>query len=155
MRRFLLSALLVGLGGCGHWMSEEPRMAASDPAQTSLDDAVVKVEQSLHELAAIEKAGQQAPKRLVHTHHLTAFSQPVSVNWEGPIETLVKHVAHLAHYHVHVYGKSPSLPIIVSVHKKSVPIGEIITDADLQAGHQADLRVDNAHRSIEIRYLKG
>ena len=30
-----------------------------------------------------------------------------------------------------------------------------ITDADLQAGHQADLKVDNAHRSIEIRYLKG
>ncbi len=76
-----------------------------------------------------------------------------SVNWEGPIEPLVRRVCHATHYRLRVMGSEPAIPILVSVHMHSVPIAYILESAGYQADKRARVVVYPSLQTVDLQYI--
>ena len=80
------------------------------------------------------------------------MAQIASLQWTGPIEPLLRKIAHSTGYHLQVIGTEPPTPIIVSINKKNKPLATILRDAIFQAQGQANVSVYPANKIIELRY---
>jgi len=159
MRQIILVLLCLLLVACNE---VTPSVVAPDPdpAQIKLAEAATSVSQSLQQLAAIQSAAV-APITTKQLAQADAYGMTgrASVDWSGPIGPLVKKIARLSHYHLRVLGNPPAIPIIISINAHNTPVGNILRDADFQAGRQANIRVyppnyihHNTKRIIELRY---
>ncbi len=130
-----------------------PPDGGSANAQAKLAEAATSISGSLNQLAAIEKA----------THPRARIPPPAdpdsigmgklaSVDWTGPLEPLVRNIAHASNYRFRVIGKNPAIPVIVSVYATNMPLSYILMDAGYQAVKKADIVVYPGSRIIELRY---
>jgi defect in organelle trafficking protein DotD len=149
--------IILQLVGC----SSEPRIAASASAQRSraadvqLAQAADSVSQSLGELAAIERASH--PRTMIQSPtepDMIGMGQLASLDWSGPIGPLVKKIAEATNYRYKVLGTAPTVPILVSISAKDIPLGDILRDAGFQCGEKANIVVYPASKIIELRYTK-
>ncbi|NYR08035.1 DotD/TraH family lipoprotein, partial [Escherichia coli] len=77
-----------------------------------------------------------------------------SVDWSGPIEELTARIAKAAHFRFRVLGKSPSVPVLISISTKDESLAEILRDIDYQAGIKASIHVYPNSQLFEFRYAK-
>ena len=133
-----------------------PMNAPSDDASMRLVEAASSVSQSLNELAEIEAAATPpgATGKPLPDSQSYALQEKAFVDWSGPIEPLLEHVAKISGFRLRVLGKEPAVPVLVSVSGHNVPLTEILRDAALQAGHKADILVYSNTGIIELRYAK-
>lgn len=124
----------------------------SDPAAIKLAEAADSVNHSLETLEGIRKAEMPAYKKKLPSASGYGLDDLVSIDWTGPIGPLVQKVAKLGGYRFRQLGNSPMIPIIVALHKEDRSLGEILRDADFQAGTKADIVVFPRNRVIELRY---
>ncbi len=121
--------------------------------EIKLAEAAVSVAHSLQTLASIEKATH--PKASLHVdqnpYHI-GMGQISSIDWTGPIEPVVKKIAEITHYRMHILGSQPAIPVIVSINDQNVPIGQILRNIGFQVQKQADVVVLPKKHIIEIRY---
>lgn len=126
----------------------------SDAAADQIAEAASSVSQSLTSLEAVEKANMapQAAKM-----YPTVGQVPVpgvsSVDWNGPIEPLVRQIAKACGYRLKVIGEAPITPVIVTVHQQQASNADILRSAGLQAGNRATVTANSATKVIELRYL--
>ena len=135
----------------------QPSLAqVSDAAADQIAEAAGSVSQSLTNLEAVEKANMQ-PKIAKQYPYVARINVPgfSSVDWNGPIEPLVRQVANAAHYHLHIIGSSPIPPIIVTLHELQTSNADILRSAALQAGTRATIKANAETRVIELHYLRG
>ena len=78
--------------------------------------------------------------------------QPITLRWSGPIETVVRALAERAGLKFRVKGNIPTVPLAVNVDVYQQPILHVLRDIGLQAGHRADVAVDDAVGVVEVRY---
>lgn len=116
--------------------------------------AATAVSQSLHDLKAIEKM-VNLPLNNKFLPYPTSYSltKLVSIDWSGPIQPLLERIANMAHYKLRVIGRTPALPVLVTLTARNMPLGYIIRDADWQAGTKAGVFVYPAIKTIELRYV--
>lgn len=126
----------------------------SDAAADQIAEAAASVSQSLTNLEAVERANM-APRAAKAYPNISAVSIPgnSSIDWNGPIEPLVKQIAKATGYHVKIVGQPPIPPIIVTVHQDQAPNADILRSAALQSGTRATIKTDPAKKVIELRYL--
>ena len=76
------------------------------------------------------------------------------MKWYGPIEPLLSQVAASTGYQLQVFGKPPSLPVLVNIDTTSQPTTaiNIIRNADLQAGLKVVILVLQDQKIISLRY---
>jgi defect-in-organelle-trafficking protein DotD len=147
--------LLSGCGGGGVILKKPPVNAPSDDATIRLAEAATSISNSMLEMARVEKV--VTPRH--RNNHLTIPSTynlqtRASIDWSGPVEELTRRIAHAAHYRLHVFGKEPAIPILISLTAKDESLVEILRDIDYQAGRKATIHVYPNHQVIELRYAK-
>lgn len=151
---FIIAALLASCKSTGMF-KKSPVNNPSDDATIKLAEAAVSVSDSMHEMARIEKVITPPNKdntlTIPNTYNLQARA---SVDWSGPIEELTDRIAKAAHYRVRVLGKTPSIPILISLNIKDQSLAEILRDIDYQASQKAFIHVYPNSQVVELRYAK-
>lgn len=162
MKRLVWVCLAMGLAGCagntakpGAPMGPVNQTAVNAQVQNQLQQAADSTQASLQELAAIEKLQYQnnisVPLQDVND---PALNQMVSLKWYGPIEPLLAQIASMSGYQLQVFGKPPSLPVLVNIDTTSTSSTaiNIIRNADLQAGLKVAILIFPSQKIISLRY---
>ena len=125
----------------------------TDEASAKLAEAASSVSQSLAELAAVDKANMapQAAKRYPHVAEMQ-IPGTSSIDWNGPIQPLLKQIANAAGYRLVVSGNPPAIPIVVLIRAQERGNAEIVQDAALQAGEHATVKTSYPLRTIYLTY---
>lgn len=127
---------------------------SDDAAQIKLAEAASSISQSLEQLAAMEKAVHPNVKIPPPPDPASiGMARLASVNWNGPVEPLIRKIAAASYYRVQVSGKRPAIPALVSVSAQNTPVADILRDASFQVEKKADIVVYPRRRIIEIRYV--
>ena len=149
---FFLTAIL--LCGCATGQYRKPPYnAPSDDATIKLAEAAHSVSNSMLQMERTEKV--LFPRNSDNTLTIPscyALRTHASVDWSGPIAEVTGRVAKEAHYRMHVLGKSPAIPILISLNMKDKSLAEILRNIDYQAGQKAFIRVYPNSQVVELRY---
>lgn len=155
----LLRKSLVLLGGMMLVAGCEPpppiMPVASEPDIVTLKLAAAadKAAQALDSIAGIEQQKAPATPKIENFEKASLSQmQPITLRWSGPIETVVKELAERAGLKFRVKGNLPTVPLTVNVDVYQQPILHVLRDIGLQAGHRADVAVDDAVGVVEVRY---
>lgn len=150
---FISSVLLVGCAG--KIFKKPPINNPSDDATIKLAEAAVSVSDSMLEMAKVEKVitppGKDNTLTIPNAYNLQARA---SVDWSGPIEEVTARIAKAAHYRIHILGKAPSVPVLISLSIKDQSLAEILRNIDYQAGVKASIHVYPNSQVVELRYAK-
>jgi defect-in-organelle-trafficking protein DotD len=148
---------LLALTGCA---SSNPKpvpqpqpIVDTTGTNNTLAEAATSVSRSLVDLNQIEQAANP-PKRIATEADPATYGMDamMSVDWSGPVEPLIRHLAEVTDYRVRVVGSAPALPVLVTLSAKRVPAADILRDAAYQCGKRAQIIVFPATKTIEIRY---
>ena len=151
--RVVAAALL--LSACTSMTTKKPpRNAPSDDATIQLSESAHAVSDSLSELAEIEAATLPPQNKALPQPFDYSLQTRASLDWSGPIEPLVAKIAAAAHYQIRVLGHEPAVPVLISIAAEEKTLGEILRDADFQAGEKAHIVVYSPQKIIELRYAK-
>ncbi|MEM1244432.1 MAG: type IVB secretion system lipoprotein DotD [Pseudomonadota bacterium] len=145
----LLNTLLLAACVSPYVPPPPPR---STPAGIKLAEAAVNASKTLNTLEAIRKAENPDFKKRLPSIKTRNMSQEVSVDWTGPIEPVVKHMAKISGYRFRVLGTVPAIPVIVSLHERDVSVAYVMRNIDYQAGTKAFIIVYPSRRIVELRY---
>jgi defect-in-organelle-trafficking protein DotD len=79
----------------------------------------------------------------------------IAIDWYGPIQGLLEQIAASTGYQLEVFGKPPTLPVLVNINTTTSPESaiNIIRDADLQGGLKVAVIVMTEQKIISLRYL--
>ena len=78
--------------------------------------------------------------------------QPVTVDWNGPIEPFLQQMATRAGYAFKVTGNKPANPMMVTINASEEPLFGVVRRAGAMAHGYADIAFNPGARVIEIRY---
>jgi defect-in-organelle-trafficking protein DotD len=126
-----------------------------DAASASLAEASYSVSRSIVSLSETAQAAHPiadlgpAPNPMSY-----GMAGLTSVDWSGPIESLVKQLAKTANYRVRILGRAPAIPVLVTIYDKNMMLADIFRDVGYQAGRRASLIVYPEERVVELRYAK-
>ena len=147
--------ILVLSAGCG---SNKTKVKPS----SNLD-----IEQQLIDAAAsIDKSYRILAKSKVHLQDMqvldtkplstveAGLGELITIDWSGPIEPLLAKLSSMSDYKLQVIGRTPAIPVIVTLVKEDVSVADTIKDADLQAAKQANIVVYPKDKTIELRYFE-
>ena len=133
--------------------SNVPVNTNNPQAQAQMAQASSSVSQSLQQLSAIQVAKNPSVK-IQKPSSAGGLSRQASLNWNGPVESAVAHVASAAGYHLRVLGSKPSIPVIVNVNASNQSLGEILQNIKFQAAPTVTIKSYPSSHVIELRYNK-
>ncbi len=146
-----LSIILL-LAGCS---KPVPPPTSDELVNTKLAEAAVTASHSLRSLAKIEQAIHPRAKVIPPPNPASyGMAAKTSIDWNGPVEQVVKRIANISGYKLEVLGKRPAIPIMVTLAARNTPIGDILRDIGFQADKRAHIVVFPATKTIELRYAK-
>jgi defect in organelle trafficking protein DotD len=164
MKRLLLLPILGLLAGCAGNTANNAGGAAMPPVpnqaqinqqvQDQIQHAADSAQASLQELAAIEKLQQNKITVPLSNVDDPALDEDIAIKWYGPIAPLLSQVAASTGYQLQVFGKPPSLPVLVNIDTTNQPTTaiNIIRNADLQAGLKVVILILQDQKIISLRY---
>ncbi len=150
-----LCVMVLCLTGCSAPVEPSQPDAQTAAIETSLNQAAQSATVSLAQLSAIQMAQNPGMDGLPFASvHDKALSQLIFVKWYGPIEPLLQMVAVKAGYQLQVYGKAPSLPVLVNIDDTNslVPALDVVRNAALQAGTKVTIEIYEKRHVISLRY---
>lgn len=155
MKKLLITGITLLLTtGCSN-KREVYQPQSSNSAEIQIAQAAEVISNSLIELSAIEKQALPHHKKNDFVNpNAKGMQETASIDWSGPIGPVVEHIAKASNYKVRVLGKEPTLPIIITINSKNMPLAHILRDIHYQAKEQADIRVYQKNKIIELRYAK-
>ena len=77
----------------------------------------------------------------------------VSIDWTGPVETLLGKIAQSTDIHYRTIGTKPPLPIIVSVTANDVLVSDLVRDVAYKIQTQAAISLSK-DKVLELRYFR-
>ena len=118
-----------------------------------LAEAAASVSQSLSELAQIQRSVHEVKQFKSDPNLVRIKAGKVSIDWTGPVDTLLGKIAQSTKLHYRTIGNKPPLPIIVSVNAHDVFVSDLIRDVAYKVQSQAaiSLSKDNI---LELRYFR-
>jgi defect-in-organelle-trafficking protein DotD len=142
--------LCLLMSACAPINTPPPSPTAS-AAEASLAAAAASISHSLVDLAAAEQSvhGQTPPPPNPASYGMNMIA---SIDWSGPIESLVRRIANATHYQVKILGSRPAIPILVTVSKRGKMIGDILRDAGYQCGKRANVIVYPSLHEVDLHY---
>ncbi|ODN42487.1 DotD/TraH family lipoprotein [Piscirickettsia litoralis] len=122
--------------------------------QQALAQAVSQTSSALSSLSQIRRA--QYPKQQVMPFtniHDRNLNKKISINWYGPINSVVKNIANVVGFKYQEFGKSPSLPILVNINYQFTAALTVLQNIELQANNKAAIQILPDQKIISLRYL--
>lgn len=124
-------------------------------ADVAVAEASYSVSRSIVSLSEVAQASRPLPVLDPPPNPATyGMGQPVSVDWTGPVESLVKQLAIACNYRMRVLGYQPAIPVLVTVNAKNEMIADVLRDVGYQCGRRASIVIFPEDRVIELRYAK-
>lgn len=133
----------------------------SDQLQERIDvnaqlaEAASSVSYSLNKMAQIQLAN--TPKtpfeRADKLHEIKGMSNISSIDWNGPVEPILRKIAKAGKHKYRSLGKPPVIPVIVDLHMKNVPLSDILRNTTYQTAGKAQITYLEKEDIIELRYL--
>jgi defect-in-organelle-trafficking protein DotD len=144
--------ILLVLSAC---TSTPPARNSLESTDASLSEASYAVSRSISSLSETAQAARPLPP-LDPPPNPASYGMAglTSVDWSGPVEPLVRQIAKVTNYRVRVLGRSPAIPVLVSVYDKNMMVADILRDVGFQCGRRATVVVFPESRVIELRYAK-
>ena len=156
-KNFFLVAISLLLTGCTTGSKVIITNSDGDlqTAEAKLTATADSISKSLRELAEIDRAIHPQVK-LPNPINLgeTGIGQLVSIDWNGPVGSLVKKISEVANYKFKVLGTSPAIPILRSISAKDTPLSDVLRDVGFQCGKKANIVLYQKSKVIELRYVK-
>lgn len=168
MKRFSKVLLAVSISGLLLQGCANTR-GGSDPQGVNMDvdPAVVKLSKAADEISESYRALSYAESSRVSEtgigseldYNLDDFSEEwhktvvLKEDYYGELEPFLRGLARLVGYdEPQVIGKSPVIPITVSMNRTKKPLAEFLVDASYQAGGRAMIVLDADDNRIQITY---
>jgi defect in organelle trafficking protein DotD len=131
----------------------------NNPAPTGADVAVAEasysVSRSIVSLSEVAQASRPLPVLDAPPNPVSyGMAEPVSVDWTGPVESLLKQLAIACNYRLRILGYQPAIPVLVTVSAKNEMVADVIRDVGYQCGRRANVVIFPESRVIELRYAK-
>lgn len=135
--------------------ADEAAVYDTHDAYVALAETADSVSRTLTDLKSTEQAAKP-PKSLAPLPNPSTYgmSMLASIDWNGPVKPIVQQIANATGYQLHVLGREPSIPIVVSVRTENEPIGYILRDIGYQCGSRADIVLFPSRHIIELRYAQ-
>ena len=155
---FIIFLISIGLIGCASKKQKETitKVVNNAEIEKQLVETARSIERSLALLAMTQEANNPP---LLNTAPLVTpeggMGITATIDWSGPLGSLVKRIADMTDYKVKILGNEPQIPIIVSITQNKAIVADLLKNASLQAGKRANIIVFPANRIIEIRYRSG
>lgn len=155
-KHLLVSLMTILLLGCATTTYKKPpRNTPSDDASIKLAEAADSVSDSMLQMARVEKVISPPSKdntlTIPNAYNLQARA---SVDWSGPIAEITSRIANAAHFRLRVLGKTPAVPVLISLTVEDESLAEILRNIDYQAGKRATIQVYPYSQVVELRYAK-
>ena len=152
-----MSCAALMLSGCAHKKQnlKEPNVMLHT-IDLQIDAAAQSAATSLDQLASISKTQHpDAVKMPFQDIDSPELSEYLSIKWYGPIKPILGNIAKVVGYKLQVYGKSPSIPVLVNVNTTGnvETAKQILANIDLQAGTSARVSIYPQQRLITMRYF--
>lgn len=78
--------------------------------------------------------------------------QPVTVDWQGPVEPFLEQMAERAGYVFSSTGSRPANPMMITITANQEPLFGVVRRAGIMVHGYADIAFNPSKRVIEIRY---
>jgi defect-in-organelle-trafficking protein DotD len=155
MKQTIALVIIFSLFLCACAAPKPPPGYNISSSQHSLAEASFAVSHSIVDLAETAQAAHPLP-------NIPPPPSPASygmgglttVDWSGPVEPLLNHIAIASNYRLRVLGTAPAIPVIVTVYEKNVMLGDVLRNTGYQCGRRAAVVVYPDSRTIELRYAK-
>lgn len=164
--RWLLTAtgftLALGLASCASTKhvqysyfstDQAPVNSVDKNAQAELANTAQAVNQSLQQLSAIKMATHpNVPMPAPIDAKAVGMDQIVSINWNGPIQPVLKKIADTAGYKLNVLGSAPQIPLIINLNAQNETLATILRNITYQASNTGAITIYPASKVLELRY---
>lgn len=148
--------LLLGCSKRSHDMghldhTHVPSMRPQVERELALDAR--SIDHSLSKLAALKAV--DAPKIIVHDDInllREGFDRLVSLDWDGPIYSIMKKIAELSNYRLKVVGVEPAIPVFLSINRDHISLKDLLQEVRNVSESQAEITVDVGQRLLVLRY---
>lgn len=150
---FLYCSVLLLVACATRTVEVLPVTPEGDNATVKLAETAQSINTSLIELAKIQATA--TPEKRDPTLGIPdsfALQNYISIDWSGPVETIVRQIAKATNYHTRIIGKRPAIPVLVAVNKNNTPIVDILRNVAYQTYPRATIHVSSKNRVIELRY---
>jgi hypothetical protein len=78
--------------------------------------------------------------------------QPITVDWNGPIETFLQAISERSGYDLAVTGRAPANQVMVTISADEEPLYGVVRRAGNMVHGYADIGFNPANETIELRY---
>lgn len=149
---FLTLTIVLGASACVPRKVDQQLVATPDPIGLRVASAVDRASAALQTLASVEQARNPNAAIAAAPYAPQELRRTVSMNWNGPIEPVMRALADRAGYQFQMNGDVPPAPVVVNIQAKQKSVVEVLRDAGLQAGSRADVVVDTERHIVELNY---
>ncbi|MCA9774342.1 MAG: DotD/TraH family lipoprotein [Myxococcales bacterium] len=151
-------AVLTAVSGCaspsGRGMDSPPidevdaKIAEAVEISANANKAIAEVEVAT---AAPVRAGpaQHVPDNVVLPPEAV---QPITVDWNGPVETFLQAIAQRSGYTLSVTGRAPANQIMISLRAEEEPLFGVVRRAGNMVNGYADIALNPSNKTIDLRY---
>ncbi|MAV28382.1 MAG: hypothetical protein CMF43_01080 [Legionellales bacterium] len=122
-------------------------------SNNKLAQAAASVSESLAELAQIQRSVHEVKQFKSDPNLVRIQAGRVSIDWTGPVETLLGKIAQSTDIHYRTIGTKPPLPIIVSVTANDVLVSDLVRDVAYKIQTQAAISLSK-DKVLELRYFR-
>ena len=153
VKSFWILIATSALCSCSLWETD-PFPSHQAWFEATLSRAVEKAAHAQEQLARLEQA--RTPRissqwvELKDVPH--ELQKPLSLNWQGSLEPVVRKIAEKTEYKVAVTGKIPVIPPVISCDVQEKPAVLLLREIGYQARGKADLHIHPLSKTIEVRY---
>lgn len=78
--------------------------------------------------------------------------QPITVDWNGPVESFLEDIARRANYQLVVTGRAPANQVLITIVAKNEPLFGVVRRAGNMVHGYADIGFNPGAQTIELRY---
>ncbi|MGX9960635.1 DotD/TraH family lipoprotein [Xanthomonas euvesicatoria] len=149
MRSGITLLVALALGGCASTPKPTP-----DPAELALKRSAAEVSRSITDLAEVEQYDRfrRMPAQPRVYDQVQDMEQVVSMEWDGPIETVVRRLAAESGYTAKVIGRAPVIPVLVRLTGSPATVSDHLRNVGYQAGARADVTIYTDRKIVELSY---
>ena len=147
----LITVAVLIISACS---TPTPPLVPSGP-DVAVAEASYSVSRSIVSLSEVAQASRPLPVLDPPPNPASyGMAETISVDWTGPVETLVKQLAMSCNYRMRVLGYKPAIPVLVTVNAKNEMVADVLRDVGYQCGRRATVVIFPESRVIELRYAK-
>lgn len=156
-KTYTLSLVTVAaLSACAPQVAEDTPQISK--VEERIADAVEKASNANVAIAEVEVAtsspvraapGSEVPRNVVLPAEAV---QPITVDWNGPVESFLEDISERAGYDLIVTGRAPANQVLITITANDEPLFGVVRRAGNMVHGYADIGFNPGVRKIELRY---